>query len=329
MTSSADQLYFVRASPRDADRLAAHERRVADRLYGPPLDRDASAREIASNALYFVEADGALAATAAWKLRDDGSAYLCHISVDPDFRRRGIARRATSFLLEEARDCARIDLVTHPDNAAAISLYRSLGFGIEGRTEDRVGDGEPRVVMSTRNPIATSRLLLRAVTSSDRMDLHRLEQDPEVMRYLNGGRPTPLEPKASETTGFLMPRGPELGLWAVTERKSDNLLGWVSLRPEGDDGDLGYRFFRNAWGRGFATEAARAVIADGFLRLGLGRITAQTMSVNMASRRVMQRLGMRCVRTFFADYPDKLPGGEQGDVEYSLLREEWRQIGSS
>jgi ribosomal-protein-alanine N-acetyltransferase len=51
------------------------------------------------------------------------------------------------FLLEEAKGCARIDLVTHPDNAAAIALYGSLGFALESRKEDYFGDGEPRVVM--------------------------------------------------------------------------------------------------------------------------------------------------------------------------------------
>jgi ribosomal protein S18 acetylase RimI-like enzyme len=154
MTGSAD-ISFVRAGPADAERLAAHEQRVADpRLYGPPLDRQACVREITDNALFFVEADGVLAATAAWKLRQDGSAYLSSIAVDPDFRRRGIGRAAMRFLLEEASGCARIELVTHPDNAAAIALYRSLGFAIESRKENHFGDGEPRLVMARGNPIA-------------------------------------------------------------------------------------------------------------------------------------------------------------------------------
>ena len=96
----ARRLRFVRATVADAYRLAAHEQRVADpRLYGRPLERDACAREIADNVLYFVELDGELVATAAWTLRDDGSAYLSSIAVDPDFRRRGIARAAMLFLL--------------------------------------------------------------------------------------------------------------------------------------------------------------------------------------------------------------------------------------
>ncbi len=144
----AGQLTFVRAKPADAGRLVAHEQRVRDpKLYGPPLGHDACVREIADNALYFVEVDGALAATAAWRRRADGSAYLCNIAVDPDFRRRGIARAATLFLLAEAKGCARIELLTHPDNAAAIALYRSFGFETEGRKENYFGDGEPRVVM--------------------------------------------------------------------------------------------------------------------------------------------------------------------------------------
>ncbi|MGH6970287.1 MAG: GNAT family N-acetyltransferase, partial [Caulobacteraceae bacterium] len=253
MAQMAHQLTFVPATPADAHRLAAHEQRVADpRLYGPPLDRDACVREIAGNLLYFVEAEGALAATAAWRRRDDGSAYLSNIAVDPDFRRRGVARAATLFLLEEAQACPRVDLVTHPDNAAAIALYRSLGFAAGSLKEDYFGDGEPRVAMLRDRPIDSPRLRLRPATTSDRTDLHRLEQDPEVMRHLNGGRATPLEPEAGEKAGFLMPRGPEVGLWAVMERETDDLLGWVSLRAEGKVGDLGYRFFRKAWGRGFA-----------------------------------------------------------------------------
>lgn len=321
-----DPLTFVRATLADADRLAAHEQRVADpRLYGPPLDRDACAREIEGNVVYFVEVEGALAATAAWRLRDDGGAYLSNIAVDPDFRRRGIARAATLFLLEEAKGCASIDLVTHPDNAAAIALYRSLGFAIESRKENHFGDGEPRVVMvrGTRTEIITPRLLLRPATAADRAELHRLEQDPEVMRYLNGGRPTPLEPDEEAAEGFMMPRGPEDGLWVVVEPQTGSFLGWVSLRVQDEAGDLGYRFRREAWGRGYATEAAAAVLADAFERLALSRVTAQTMAVNLASRRLMERLGMLHARTFFTDYAEPLPGSEQGDVECAITREAW------
>jgi RimJ/RimL family protein N-acetyltransferase len=178
------------------------------------------------------------------------------------------------------------------------------------------------MLRAVRTEIITPRLLLRPATGADRMDLHRLEQDPDVMRYLNGGRPTPLEPDANEA--FLMPRGHADGLWVVVEPQTGAFLGWVSLRLQGEAGDLGYRFRRDAWGRGYATEAASAVLADAFERRGLSRITAQTMAVNLASRRLMERLGMRHERTFFVDFPDALPGSEHGEVEYAMTRERWR-----
>ena len=172
--------------------------------------------------------------------------------------------------------------------------------------------------------IETPRLLLRPTTAADRTDLHGLEQDPEVMCYLNGGRPTPLEPDASQERGFLMPRGGEPGVWTVVARAAGDFLGWASLLPENSAGYLGYRFRRAAWGRGFATEAAQALIADGFNRLGVARIVAVTMAVNLPSRSVMQRLGMRHVRTFYVDFPDALPGSEDGEVEYELTRLDWK-----
>lgn len=164
----------------------------------------------------------------------------------------------------------------------------------------------------------TTRLWLRPVMAADGDDLHGLEQDPEVMRFLNGGAPTPRIPEAGPSS-FLMPRGGEPGVWAGRDRAADAFVGWFSLR----DGELGYRLRRAAWGRGYATEGAAALLAHGFEALGLARIRGQTMAVNAASRRVMERLGMRHVRTFHLDFADPLPGSEQGEVEYAITREEW------
>jgi RimJ/RimL family protein N-acetyltransferase len=123
-----------------------------------------------------------------------------------------------------------------------------------------------------------------------------------------------------------MPRGQDDGLWVVVEPQTGSFLGWVSLRLQDEAGDLDYRFRRDFWGRGYATEAVSAVLADAFERLELSRVAAQTMAVNLASRRVMERLGMRHERTFFADYPEALSGSEHGEVEYAITREEWRAL---
>lgn len=90
--------------------------------------------------------------------------------------------------------------------------------------------------------------------------------------------------------------------------------------------DAGWRFRGAAWGRGLASEAARALIDRLFLD-GAARVFAQTMAVNERSRRVMERLGLRFVRTFHVDFDDPLPGTELGEVEYELDRREWEARG--
>lgn len=172
--------------------------------------------------------------------------------------------------------------------------------------------------------VLTPRLQLRPVQPTDRDELHRMEQDPEVMRYLNGGVPTPLHPVDPDAVSFLMPRGSEPEVWAVVEHKSGALAGWVALFVDDGIAELGYRFFRDFWGRGYATEAARAVISDAFERVGVVRIKALTMAVNTRSRRVMEKLAMRHAETRLVDRSDPLPGAEDSEVEYVLERDRWR-----
>lgn len=109
--------------------------------------------------------------------------------------------------------------------------------------------------------------------------------------------------------------------WLVFE--GETFLGWASLRVEGDEAELGYRLVRAAWGRGYASEASRALVELGFRDLGLSRIWAQTMAVNAGSRRVMEKAGLRYIR-FHLTWDDPLPGAEQGEVEYAIARTGWR-----
>lgn len=171
--------------------------------------------------------------------------------------------------------------------------------------------------------LQTDRMELRPTTAKDRRALHALEQDPEVMRYLNGGLATPLYAD-DFSEGFLTPRGGEPGIWAAIERMSGRFLGWFSLHNMGADaGQLGYRLCRPCWGQGFGTEGACALIDFGFHELGYDRIIASTMAVNLGSRRVMEKAGMKHVRTVHLEWEHPLPGSERGDVEYCLSRNDW------
>ena len=86
---------------------------------------------------------------------------------------------------------------------------------------------------------------------------------------------------------------------------------------------LGYRLRRAAWGQGYASEGAQALVAYAFAS-GARRVYAMTMVVNVASRRVLEKAGLRYVRTSTPKWPYKIEGDEQGDVEYALTQAEWR-----
>jgi RimJ/RimL family protein N-acetyltransferase len=106
-------------------------------------------------------------------------------------------------------------------------------------------------------------------------------------------------------------------------------VGWFHFRPakaaQITEVELGYRLLKSVWGKGYATEGSRALIQKGFAELGVQRVVAFTMVVNVASRRVMEKAGLRLVRTFHEPWPDYIEGEEEGDVEYALLRSEWEE----
>ncbi|HVU74868.1 MAG TPA: GNAT family N-acetyltransferase [Mycobacteriales bacterium] len=178
--------------------------------------------------------------------------------------------------------------------------------------------------------VETERLTLRAFDESDVDLLVDLDSDPEVMRFVTGGRTTP----RSEIVEDYLPaflsyyeRFDGYGFWAAVERPSQQFVGWFHLRPApgapDDEPELGYRLRRSAWGRGLATEGARALVDLAFSRLGARRVVAEAMAVNGASRRVMENVGMTLVREFHQDWPYRIEGDELGDVEYAITRDAW------
>ena len=176
--------------------------------------------------------------------------------------------------------------------------------------------------------LRTDRLILRRFTSGDVDNLCELNSDPEVMRYLTGGQPIPRAKIRDEIIPFhlgVYARSADFGTWAALGRPTGEFLGWFHFRTApGGDIELGYRLHRAAWGRGYATEGSRALVARGFTELGVRRVFAHTMTVNAASRRVLEKSGLSYVRTFpFADPGFPVEGSEHGEVEYAVTRAEW------
>lgn len=180
--------------------------------------------------------------------------------------------------------------------------------------------------------LETERLLLRQFTEEDVDNLFELDSDPEVMRFITGGRATPRDEIQNDyIPAFLRyyERYEGYGFWAATEKSTGEFIGWFHFRPlpdsDPDEVELGYRLRKSAWGKGYGTEGSRALIRKGFTEYGVQRVVASTATVNTASRRVMEKAGMTYVRTFHQEWPDPMEGAEEGDVEYALTRAEWEQ----
>jgi RimJ/RimL family protein N-acetyltransferase len=167
-------------------------------------------------------------------------------------------------------------------------------------------------------PVETERLALRPITMDDVDLLVELDSDPEVMRFLTGGVPNSRAYVTERVQRSLGHR------WIAFERATGAFIGWFGLEPFPDGArELGYRLRKDAWGKGYATEASSALIALAFTELGAERVWAETMTVNKRSRAVMERCGLRFVRTFHGDWQPKFEGSELDDVEYEITRTDW------
>ena len=191
--------------------------------------------------------------------------------------------------------------------------------------------------------LETARLILRRLTSADVDNLVALDGDPAVMRYLSGGPPTSRDLIEREILPRFLSdyaRFPGFGAWAAVEKSSADFIGWLSLRPSesssSEEATLGYRLRQSAWGKGYATEGSRALIRKGFVELGVRRVVATTYQDNLASRRVMEKVGMTHVRSFrltpgdlaahptFEDSSQDVWDGD--DVEYALSKADWERL---
>lgn len=155
--------------------------------------------------------------------------------------------------------------------------------------------------------IETSRLLIRPAFAADAEPLFAAFGDPEVMRHVGDGKPMTLEQvgaRIERKIALQQERG--MSLWTVVEKASSVIVGDCGLQPldGGPEIEVGYRLRKTHWGQGYATEAAGAALDHGLGRLGLKRIVAIADPANLASRRVMQKIGMtfqRCARHYDCD----------------------------
>lgn len=144
----------------------------------------------------------------------------------------------------------------------------------------------------------SDRLLFRLFTIDDAELIYQLNSDPEVTRYT-------FDPMRSVEQARLVLEKTILpqyalynhGRWAVHLKHDLSFIGWCGLksRPERNEIDLGYRFARHAWGKGYATEAAFASLRYGIEKLGLQRIVGRAVVENLASIHVLEKCNMEYI----------------------------------
>ena len=193
--------------------------------------------------------------------------------------------------------------------------------------------------------LRTDRLLLTPLADRHFELEVQLDSDPEVLRYLGRRARTRDEVVASHARRMaLADKVDGLGNWmafgsegatpdsvAPEHEEDGEFVGLMMLPPahgldQPDDptvSDLGYRLVRRYWRQGLASEASRVLLRHAFETVGQNRVIAQTMAVNLGSRGVMERIGMRYVRTYFPSWDEPLPGSALGEVEYEMTRARW------
>ncbi len=141
----------------------------------------------------------------------------------------------------------------------------------------------------------TPRLLLRRFTEADAPLILELNSDPEVVKYVHEPTLKTTEQAGQILKDIILPQYENnLGRWAIHIKDNAEFIGWCGLkyRPERDEIDLGYRLMQKAWGKGYATEAARQTLEYGLTVLKLPVISACAHVENLASISVLEKIGM-------------------------------------
>ena len=179
--------------------------------------------------------------------------------------------------------------------------------------------------------LETERMYFRQFAAEDSLLLFELDSDPEVMRFITKGIPTPLARIQNEIIPKFLNyyrQHPPQGFWAAHLRDDGDFIGWFHLRPStlpSAEMELGYRLKRSFWGHGLATEGSRALLKKAFTEWGHEKVCSHTLADNLASQRVMEKAGLKYESEFHYD-ADLLHGWveqERCAVKYSITREDY------
>jgi len=143
--------------------------------------------------------------------------------------------------------------------------------------------------------LSTQRLFLRNLNPADAESFFLLNSDPEVLQYTGDNPFADIEAAKVFLERYDHYKKYSFGRWAVIRKEDSKFLGWCGLKytPEKDEYDIGFRFFKKYWNKGYATEAAKACLDYGFSQLGIKTIIGRAMKANIASVKVLEKIGLQ------------------------------------
>ncbi len=157
--------------------------------------------------------------------------------------------------------------------------------------------------------LETNRLIMRPFEERDAEGLFLLDSNPDVMKYVGGVVSTKIE-QSQQMIEFIQKQYKEngVGRLAVIEKSTNTLIGWSGLKYLTSEingmknvYELGYRFLPEYWGKGYATETARAALNYAFNEIKTDMVYAMAVTENTGSNRVLQKLGFEEFGTFLDD----------------------------
>jgi ribosomal-protein-alanine N-acetyltransferase len=151
--------------------------------------------------------------------------------------------------------------------------------------------------------IQTERLALRKMTPEDASFAFELNSDPKVVQYTGDGPFESVEAARTFLENYSDYERNGFGRWAVVLKNTDETIGWCGLKRDRETGeiDLGYRFLRKHWNKGYASEAAIACLDAGFRQFAMDRIVGRARKENVYSIRILEKVGMQHVADFEED----------------------------
>jgi len=164
--------------------------------------------------------------------------------------------------------------------------------------------------------LETPRLFLREFETADAPSFFALNANPNVIRYTGNTAFTSIEDAQLFLENYSDYRENGYGRWAVLLKDSGRFLGWCGLKfdVEKQQTDIGFRFFEEEWGKGYATESAQACLKVGFETFQLKEIVGRAMKANRASIRVLEKVGLHYVEDIVLD--------QQEAVLYKTVKKE-------